>query len=355
MGGDPLAQAAELERGGEPHALATVVRVDRPVSARAGDRAVVHPDGRLDGWVGGSCSEPIVVREALDALADGAARLVRIRPPGAPPEPAQPGVVTELTACASEGGLDVFVEPRLPRPLLVVAGSSPVARTLARLARVLGHRVTAVLDGPGEQLPDADATLTLDELARARCRRQDAVVVATMNRYDEAALRAALATGAGYVGLVASRPRGRKVLEFLSGQGVAGEDLERVRTPAGLDLGPATQEEIALAVLAETVAERHRAGAAEDGAEDAAAGPGGHQDRQAAGDGARAGGEAVPERALDPVCGMTVAVTEAAVSATVRGRTRYFCGPGCRDAFVTEPDRYPEAPGSAARDPAATG
>ena len=344
-GGDPLARAAELERGGEPHALATVVRVDRPVSARAGDRAVVHADGRLDGWVGGSCSEPIVVREALDALADGAARLVRIRPPGAAAEPAQPGVVTERTTCASEGGLDVFVEPRLPRPLLVVAGSSPVARALARLAGVLGQRVTAVLDGQGELLPDADATITLAELAAARYRQQDAIVVATMNRYDEAALRAALATGAGYVGLVASRPRGRKVLEFLAGQGVPAADLERVRTPAGLDLGPATQEEIALAVLAESVAERHRTAA---GRGPAAAPGGGGRARAAAG---AAGGTPAPERALDPVCGMAVAVTAATASATVRGRTWYFCGPGCRDAFLAEPDRYPEPP---ARDASVT-
>jgi xanthine dehydrogenase accessory factor len=316
---DTLARAAELERAGEPHALATVVRVDPPVSAKAGDRAVVLPDGRLDGWVGGSCSEPIVVREALGALADGTARLVRIRPPGASTGPAQPGVVTEVTTCASEGGLDVFVEPRLPRPLLVVVGSSPVARTLAALAGVLGHRVTAVLDGPGELVPGADATLAVGELPGARLRAQDAVVVATMNRYDEPALEAALATGAGYVGLVASRARGAKALEWLSDRGVGAEALARVHTPAGLDLGPSTQDEIALAILAETVAERHRIAAP------------------------RANSE--PERpcddepggtAADPVCGMTVATTADAITATAQGVTAWFCGRGCRDAWIAD-------------------
>jgi xanthine dehydrogenase accessory factor len=325
---DTLARAAELERAGEPHALATVVRVDPPVSARAGDRAVVLPDGRLDGWVGGSCSEPIVVREALGALADGTARLVRIRPPGAAPGPAQPGVVTEVTTCASEGGLDVFVEPRLPRPLLVVVGSSPVARTLAALAGVLGHRVTAVLDRPGEQVPGADATLAVTELAGARLRAQDAVVVATMNRYDEPALEAALATGAGYVGLVASRARSAKALEWLSAQGTAAADLARVHTPAGIDLGPSTQDEIALAILAETVAERHRLAAPR--ADEPAERPCDHEP----------GGTAV-----DPVCGMTVAITPDAVTATAQGVTAWFCGPGCRDAWLTEPGRYGSAAG----------
>jgi xanthine dehydrogenase accessory factor len=320
MSGDPLGRVAELERDGRPFALATVVRVDRPVSARAGDRAVVHPDGTLDGWVGGSCSEPIVVREALGAMADGAARLVRIRPPGSEPAgPAQPGVVTEVTTCASEGGLDVFVEPHLPRPLLVVAGSSPVARTLARLAGVVGHRVTAVLDDPAEQVPGADAVLAVDELAGASLRAQDAVVVATMNRYDEPALEAALSTGAGYVGLVASRARGAKTMALLAGRGVTVADLARVHTPAGFDVGPATQEEIALAILAETVADRHRRGAVVP--PEAAS--------------AEAPCDPEPGVATDPVCGMRVAVTREAISATVEGVTAWFCGPGCRDAWVS--------------------
>ena len=317
---DVLARAAELERDGQPHALATVVRVDRPVSARVGDRAVVRADGELDGWIGGSCTAPVVTREALAALADGRPRLVRIRPPGAPPEPAGPDVVTEVTTCASEGGLDVFVEPRLPLPLLVVVGSSPVTRTLAELAKVVGHRVTAVVDGPGELVPAADATMSLTELNGASFRPQDAVVVATMNRYDETALMAALATGAGYVGLVASRRRSRTTLANLAGKVDEGE-LARIRTPAGFDLGPATQQEIALAVLAEVVAERNRrkgtAGEAQCEPEAAPAD--------------------LPATAVDPVCGMTVAVTASTISALgPGGETVWFCGPGCRDAFIAE-------------------
>ena len=317
---DVLARAAELERNGQPHALATVVRVDRPVSARVGDRAVVRADGQLDGWVGGSCTAPVVTREALAALADGRARLVRIRPPGSPPEPSEPDVVTEITTCASEGGLDVFVEPRLPMPLLVLVGSSPVTRTLAELAKVVGYRVTAVLDGPGEQVPAADATMGMTELEGASFRPHDSVVVATMNRYDETALLAALASGAGYVGLVASRRRGRTTLASLADK-VDAAELARIRTPAGFDLGPATQQEIALAVLAEVVAERNRrkgtAGEPQCVPEVASAD--------------------LPATAVDPVCGMTVAVTASTISATGPGGvTVWFCGPGCRDAFLAE-------------------
>src|ERR671930_1535627 len=127
-----------------PHALATVVRVDPPVSARVGDKAVVTPDGRLDGWVGGACSEPIVIREALAALAEGNPRLVRITPAemqaalAEQPAAEQPGVVAAVSTCPSGGGLEVFVEPVGVRPRLLVAGSTPVARTLAALAQVLG-------------------------------------------------------------------------------------------------------------------------------------------------------------------------------------------------------------------------
>jgi xanthine dehydrogenase accessory factor len=317
---------------GEPFAVAVVVRVDRPVSAHAGDRAVVTADGRLQGWVGGSCAEPVVVREALAALADRRPRLVRIRPVGQPAPPDQPGVVTELTACASEGGLDVFVEPRLPDARLLVAGSSPAARTLARLAGVLGEHVTAVLDDPRtEQLPGAERTVGVAALAEAGLEETDAVVVATMNRHDEAALRAALATRAGYVGLVASRRRGRQTLALLQEQGTPAADLKRIRTPAGLDLGPSTQEEIAVAILAELVAWRHQQQSTPAQTQAPPPAPGLHLPATTT---------ELPHTATDPVCGMTVPVTPTTLSAEAAGQRFWFCNPGCRDSFTAAPERY---------------
>jgi xanthine dehydrogenase accessory factor len=288
---DLLREAARLEEAGEPFALATVVSVRRPASAHRGDRGLVTADGALVGWVGGACSEPIVVREALRAVAEGTARLVRIGPPGTNPGPGEDVVCAE-SHCASEGVVEVLVEPHLPSPLVAVVGDAPAARTLRELARTIGWRVS---DEPG-----AGA---------------DAVVVATMGRRDEDALAEALALSADYVALVASARRAAVVLAALRKRGIAEAELGRVRSPAGLDLGPSTQEEIAVAVLAELVAWRH----------------------------SRAPQATLPEEAVDPVCGMTVAVEGAAATAEHGGRTYYFCCPHCRSSFLEDPTRYVEA------------
>jgi xanthine dehydrogenase accessory factor len=319
---ETLRRASELTGRGRAYALATVVAVDRPVSARVGDSAIVTSDGRIEGWIGGACSEPIVAREAIAALRDGRPRLVKIRPPGATREDSRPGVVTEVTTCASEGGMDVFVEPHPPRPRLLVAGSSPAARMIARVAALMGYRITAVLDDPSERAPNADDAIGVLELSNSDLAPTDAVVIATMNRYDDRALEAALNTGAGYVGVVASAARGRALLRMLAGRGVASEALASVRVPAGLDLGPSSQEEIALAVAAEVVSERHKLSA-----------------------------ETVPDRlcdgsareAVDVVCGMTVPIVDNAISAVVDGARYYFCGPGCRDAFLAAPTSFAAA------------
>jgi xanthine dehydrogenase accessory factor len=320
-----LGRAEELDARGEPYALATVVAVDRPVSAKPGDRAIVLPGGMVDGWVGGSCSEPIVIREALAALGDGNSRLVRIRQPGTPDERERVGVVTEIATCASEGGLDVFVEPRLPSPRLVVVGSSPIARKLVELAGILGYRTMGVLDDPTEELPGVDPVLDVEALKSAEIGPSDAVVVATMNRYDELALEAALETDAGYIGLVASRSRAESVGKILAGRGVAKKEIERVSAPAGFDLGPSSQEEIALAIMAEAVGERHRREATS---------------REEAPSAVHA-----VSQAIDPVCGMSVAVVAGAISAPYEGTTFYFCAPGCREEFLQHPERYVRAAG----------
>jgi xanthine dehydrogenase accessory factor len=214
---DVIIRAGELAAQGRPYALATVVRVVRPASARPGDRAIVTPDGALEGWVGGACSEPTVVREALEALADGEARMVQVE-----------------DSCSSRGELEIFVEPCLPAPLLSVIGESPAAATLARLATEIGWRVADLVEEGA-----------------------DAVVVASMGRGDEEALTTALATGARYIGLVASARRAASVLARLREQGLDEEALARVHSPAGLDLGPSRQEEIAVAILAQLIAWRH--------------------------------------------------------------------------------------------------
>jgi xanthine dehydrogenase accessory factor len=293
-----IAAAGRLAGEGKPYALATVVDVRRPASTRRGDRALVTPERSLVGWVGGACSEPIVIRESLRALGDGRPRLVRIGPRDELSDRGPGGdVVLAQSHCASEGVVEVLVEPHLPTPLLAVVGDNPAARTLSELAGAIGWRVSDQLT------PDPDA-----------------VVVATMGQMDEDVLAAALATGAGYVGLVASSRRAGVVLAALSSRGLTEEQLARVRSPAGLDLGPGSQEEIAVAILAELVAWSHTPGAA------------------------RGAIEASPlAEAVDPVCGMMVSIPGAGITAEHDGMTYWFCSPGCRARFVSEPDRYATA------------
>ena len=286
-----LVEAGRLADQGKPYALATVVRVVRPASTRRGDRALVTPDGALAGWVGGACSEPIVVREALRALADGEPRLVRIGPAGAGAD--APGdVVVAESRCASEGVVEVLIEPELPGPLLAVLGEGVAGRTLVELARIVGWRVTDQLE--------ADSAA-------------DAVVVATMGHGDEDVLAAALKAGVGYVGLVASARRAAVVLDALRERGFEDDALARVRSPAGLDLGPSTQEEIAVAILAELLATRRA--------------------------------RPFPElaEAVDPVCGMAVTVDGARETVVRDGITYFFCSAHCRHRFETEPDRFAAA------------
>lgn len=289
--------------------LATVVRVERPASTHPGDRALVTPEGTVEGWVGGACAEGIVVREALQALAEGTPRLVRIGP--AEMEPSV-GVVSAVSTCPSGGTVEVFLEPVRPDPHLVVFGESLVARTLARLARTVGYRVTAVV-AEERSAPEADAVYVL-HLPPGVATGEDGVVVATMGHWDEEAVGEALRTPASYVALVASRRRAAAVLDVLRRRGLDEESLRRVSAPAGLDFGSASQEEIALAVLADYAARRRGSG--------------------------RPLPEAAPEVATDPVCGMVVAVAGARFTLEHLGRLYYFCSPGCRKRFALDPAPY---------------
>ena len=278
----------------------TVVWSRSPVSARPGDAALVTVDGRLRGWVGGSCAESVVVRQALDALSEGTPRLVHLAPPGELP-PEREGLVVAPVTCASEGSLEVFVDPRLPAPHLVAVGRSPLVEALATMAGAVGFDVTVY------EREDARAEV---DLAKAGAGPGSFVVVATMGRYDEDAVEAALATGARYVALVASERRAATVLA-----GLSDEDRARVHAPAGLDLGELPHVEIAVAILAEIVAEKARS-----------------KPVVAVG--------AEPVTAIDPVCGMTVEPATAADRFDHEGVTYWFCATGCRRGFERDPSAY---------------
>ena len=324
---------ARLGREGQSFAVATVVGRRAPVSSHLGDHAVIFADGRMEGFVGGACSHEIVRTQALEVLASGKSRIVSIRPDASSAESASDRVVVPMT-CASEGAVDVYIEPFVRPRLLVVVGATPIAGALARVARTLDYRVVRVVDMRERADIESDAAAfgftmatldALDELLNEPIDGQDdrAVVVASLGHYDEEALAAALKAGVPYVGLVASRTRGATIKGFLEAQDVPGVDT--LRNPAGLDLGAKTAPEVALSILAEIVQMRLNQSRLEATAPRAKA---------------PAVPAATPAIAIDPVCHMEVDVATARYKADVDGVTYYFCCAGCKARFLKQPHDY---------------
>ena len=253
---DILQLASDLAGRGEAFALATVVRREPPSSARVGDAAVVTADGKFHGWLGGSCTRPTVIREALAALADEGPRLIGIVRDPDSASGARPGLTVFPMACHSGGSVEIYIEPLLPARRLLVFGVTPTARALARLAAELGYRVEAVDPEASEALfPDAGRVVTDDASVEPPGSERDAArcfaVVATLGQRDEEAALAAARLEPAYLGVVASRKRFGQIRETLAAGGATQEQLDRITNPAGLDIGAETPEEIALSILAE--------------------------------------------------------------------------------------------------------
>lgn len=255
----------EMKAAEQAFVLATVVRTVSVTAAKAGAKAIIRPDGTIvAGWIGGGCARGAVLKAAREALADGEPRMVSVQPEdmlaelGVKPGDHRDGVRFASNMCPSKGTMDIFIEPVLPHPSLVILGASPVAMSLATQARQLGYHVTlAAPAGDLTAAPDADMLVdgfALGELHQAR----RFIVISTQGKGDEVALRAALALEAAYVAFVGSRRKMAALREKLSADGVAAAALARVKAPAGLDLGAITPEEIAMSILAEITVERRR-------------------------------------------------------------------------------------------------
>ncbi|MGH9103857.1 MAG: XdhC family protein [Acidimicrobiales bacterium] len=330
------ARAEELRAARVPFVSATVVRAERPTSAKAGDAALVLEDGTIDGFVGGDCARATVQLQALDALQTGEPLLLHVTPdePGAPGPAAagpgeQPGSLTVRNPCLSGGTLDIFLEPVLPTPLVVVHGDAPIARALVAVAEAAGWEA---VPSSGADIPPGAA----------------AVVVASHGRDEVEVLAAALAAGVPYVGLVASPRRGAAVVAGLAlpgprdaggaaspGAGVPEEGTlpAGISTPAGLDIGARSPGEVALSILAEVVSARPRR--RQD------AGHASHAATRGGIDPAPPSGEPAGVRVVtDPVCGMAVAAVGSALQAEHGGERYWFCGSGCRQAFSADPDAF---------------
>jgi xanthine dehydrogenase accessory factor len=276
-----------------PFVVATVVRVQRPASVKPGAVGLVLADGTIEGFIGGVCAQHSVRLHSLEALDSGMPLLLRILPDGPDDVTREEGLVTVTNSCLSGGAIEVFLEPVLPAPRVLVAGSSPIVAELRKLGAAVGFEIVAA-----EDIPDGALSPQPGDLA---------LVVAAHGNDELATLRAGLEAGVRYVGLVASRKRGAAVMEELRAFGVADELLARLETPAGLDIGARTPAEVALSIVARIV-ELRRTGAEPEQAD-------------------------APVTATDPICGMTVVVGADTLSLEHEGETVYFCSAGCMQAF----------------------
>jgi xanthine dehydrogenase accessory factor len=313
---------ARLRAEGTPFVLATVVASYPPQSVRPGAKAIVYADGTVDGWVGGGCVRPVVVQEAAEALNDRQPRLVRMN--AGANAPTRHGPIHEYPmTCEGDGGVEIYLEPVLAAPLLVVLGHTPVAQSLARLGAELGFEIVVGSSGAAaEVFPPGTRVVAEPQNALAGVGASASVVVATMGAGDEAALAAAAASDAEYVALVASRKKAGFLLDYVRASGIPAGRLNRVKFPAGLDLGGMSAPEIALSILAEIVQRRHASRSARPVA--------------ATGSGVpvqRARTLAMASFPNDPVCGMPVNPAEARHTLVVDGATLYFCCPHCKATY----------------------
>ena len=310
-----LGKAGELLAKGESFAVAEVVRYVSPISGKVGDKAIVFADGTVWGWIGGGCAQPAVVKEALKSLKDGRPRLVRISPSASQEE----GIVAYNMSCHSGGTLDIYIEPILPKPHIVIVGGSPIGRTLTTLCKTISYSVSVVAPrADRESYPDADRVQRDLNLNGLKIGPKTFIVVATQGECDEEALEQALRSEASYVAFVASRAKAAKVLQSMSERGIGKERLSQLRSPAGLDIQASSQEEIAVSILAQIV-QMSKSQRIEQNS-------------------AAVLGE--KQEARDPICGMGVDISQAKYVSEFDGRPFYFCCAGCKQTFDKEPDKY---------------
>ena len=317
----------ELRNTGDPFAIATVIRAEKPTSAKIGAKAIITEDGTLSGWIGGSCAEPTVKREAKKAIQDGQPRLIRLCPPEKLGQAPQEGVIEIALTCISGGTLEIYIEPQLAQPHLVVVGHLATAEALVSLAKGLGWRTSLLgLEVTRERFPNADNLIEELDFSKVTITKNSHVVVASHGNYDEDMLVAALQSDAPYVALIASKKRASAIIQYLNESNLTQEQITRLKYPAGLDFGAVTPEEIALSILAEIIQRRRHLPITNYQS------PVANLELPIA--------QPPTTEALDPVCGMTVEIATAHFTTEYNGKTYYFCAAGCKRSFDKEPGKY---------------
>ena len=323
-----LEKAQRLTKNKEPFAIAFVVNRQLPSSGKPGDKAVIEKDGTITGWIGGGCTRGIVLKEAAAALKDGKPRVVRISPEA--PGESRPGVVDYNMTCQSGGTVELYIEPVLPRPHLLILGKSHVAMALSRIGRAIDYPVTVVAKGADNHaFPDAERVMDTGTVDPALLNPNTFIVVCTQGENDEDALQQALESELPYVSFVASRAKANAVFRVLRQRGLTFEQLKRVKTPAGLDINAKLPEEVAISILAEIISFMRSE-------EEASA--------------VEAGNEEVEENDkifINPVCNVPVEKSTAKHVIEYEGMNYYFCCDGCKVSFEKEPEKYALKPENA--------
>lgn len=324
-------EAARLRAEEQPFVIATVVAYKSPQSARPGSKAIIKSDGSIDGWIGGGCVQPIVIREAKKVLETGKPKLVSISPDRVRDD--WKGVESYKMTCEGGGSLEIYLEPVLAKPELLIVGRSPVAQILAGLAHLLEFKVCiADPDATPEQFPEADTIINDLESVRSRINTNSYVVVATMGNGDEEGLQSVTGTEPKYFGLVASREKALSLFQYVRDKGATEESINRIKCPAGLELGSETLPEIALSVMAEITKLRRGASIQTTTAKSSKklSLPVMQNPVQ------------VPSasESIDPVCGMTVATENAKYKTDFEKKTYYFCCLRCKESFERSPGQY---------------
>lgn len=318
-----LKTTQDLYKTKEPFAIALVVNRQIPSSGKPGDKAIIQQDGKIIGWIGGGCTRGIILKEAATAMQDGKPRLVRIG--GADSANSNPNVKEYKMTCHSGGAVEVYIEPVLPRPQILIMGKSHVAMALSRISKAMDYTVNVFASGADAvAFPDADhifdSKLKNDFINPSTC-----IVVCTQGENDEDALEQALKSGVGYVSFISSRRKANAVFANLRARGLTMDQLKRVKTPAGLDINAKLSEEVAISILAEIIAFIRK----EDQANSL---PGSIE--------AASPMEQNPDIFINPVCGIPVQKSTAKHIIEYKGENVYFCCDGCKVSFEKEPEKY---------------
>lgn len=315
-----LAKAQEYREKNRPYAAAYIVRRKIPSSGKPGDKAIISENGEIYGWIGGGCTRGIVLKEALAAIQDNKPRFVSISPDQQ--EGAFGNTKIYKMTCQSGGEVEVYIEPVLPKPKIMIFGASHIAMALSQITKAMDYQLDVVMTQPDASLfPGADQIRQLNEIDPNEISATTYVVVCTQGEQDLEALHKALQAKPPYLAFVSSRKKANSIYTDLRGLGVSFEQLSSIKTPAGLDIGAKTPEEVAISILAEIIKD--------------------YRSEKASSDEAAASSITMPEDFyLNPVCNVPVQKSTAKHVLDYKGEKVYFCCDGCKVSFEKEPEKY---------------